>query len=272
LEPVGAVARFMADPDSDELSDELVDAYYDGLPTETLRPLLLSGDRRLVGAAVYIAWDVVDDASAVLSELCDVLDSEGLPRSYVVDAVRQTGTLRGDVLVRVLNHIDDSNKTIASEVISFLSDLAPEQLNVLVERVGDPGVAEALREHLGKSRLDSQATSAALSDPDVRIGRIATAKALSKLTYAGHPRAAAPAVAAEAEELLYEIRDGPDPVAAYTAGDYLFSLWSDGELEPRRRRDRWRVRWQHFRRSGPTPRNLWEKLQFRIEELRCRGD
>ena len=109
------VAAFLEDPKSDHIREQLDDAFWEMQPAETLRPLLTSGNADLIEAATWWTVAVLWDVDSILTELCDLLDSEGLPRENVVESIQKQESLRADVLPRVLRHIDDDEEQIAND-------------------------------------------------------------------------------------------------------------------------------------------------------------
>ena len=150
--------------------------------------------------------------------------------------------------------------------------MTASQLTVLLEHAEEP-LAGALAQHLGSPDIDLEATRFALAQRDVRFGRVAMAKVMRMLDQDDYDYPP-PRLTADVEDLLYEIRDGPDPVAAQVAENGLFSVWTGNHLKPRRRRDNWRVRWWHLTQPGPSVGTFWisVKTQFNMFRNLDRAD
>lgn len=111
------------------LGNKLLNLYHDGLPIETLRPMLHDSSCTVVHTAVWVASELGDRASALLNDIEQLLKhSEKSVRYFSLDyLLSNSGTCTPKATAHCVRMLADPEDAVKIKAMQFLA-LAPRQV------------------------------------------------------------------------------------------------------------------------------------------------
>lgn len=125
----------LLDPASadEDVSKLLWDAYghfYEGFPIENLRPLLISSSEKVLCRGAFLANELGWKARALTQEIAALMDCSNAGIRYdAIGALRACTTSQdGEILGKLLQHLEDPNRSVRWRVVEFVRLAGSKQL------------------------------------------------------------------------------------------------------------------------------------------------
>lgn len=132
--------------DNGRLSNELLNAFFDGYPLEKLVPFLRSEDAEMVKVGAFIAGELGADARPLLPELVPLLEHSNKRVRYdTLGAVLCAATGKdGDAVARAIMLVNDPEQAVRKNALDFLARADREQLSAASTHLVDSELASRL--------------------------------------------------------------------------------------------------------------------------------
>lgn len=128
---------------NDSAAYELLNEFFDGYPIERLRRLLRSNEEKAVEAGAWIASELADSISPLMSDLSRLFEHpSAYVRFFILDAVLDGATQEhGDALARAAHLIRDPVKAVRWKALCFFSKATSDQLVASMAGLGNSVLA-----------------------------------------------------------------------------------------------------------------------------------
>jgi hypothetical protein len=165
----------------DEAANELLQAFFRGLPVERLLLLLRSDSEDAVRAGAWIASELGEQAEPLVAEFASLLDHPArYVRFFLVDAVLASATSRdGDAIARAVSKLRDPDEAVRWKALHFLAKASEDQLAAGSDCLADPELRSQLQ-WLLTDAMDPIEVLARLDADDV-LGQMVAAAAAARL-------------------------------------------------------------------------------------------
>ena len=116
----------------------LLEEYFNGMPLETLRPLLSSPERIVRRVAVWIASELGKKGKPLLDSVSPLVhDEDPHIRVYALELIAVCAEAEeGDKYASVVRSLEDSNDYIRAHSMFMISNAAPSQLQATTQSLG----------------------------------------------------------------------------------------------------------------------------------------
>jgi hypothetical protein len=190
------IRDLLADPrkfDSDGRAYDLLQAYFSGLPLETLRPLLKNDEALVQRAAVFVASELGSQARDLVDDVIPLVQANDRYLQYhamEIIAVCCEGELSGNFVhvVRALESQDDVLRALAMLLVSNANTSQLEAARQYFDAAGSNHRTHASGLHalVQAHRLDPAIVASMMQDADPltrRYGAIAARRLLPEFPY-----------------------------------------------------------------------------------------
>ncbi len=164
-----------------EAANELLEAFFGGLPVERLLLLLWSDSEDAVKAGAWIASELGAQAQPLLPELARLLDHPArYVRFFLLDAIlASASTEDGEAVARAVSKIRDCDEAVRWKALQFLSRASEDQLAAAIECLTDPELRSALQWLLSDG-TDARRVVTRLQEED-DLGKLVAAAAAARI-------------------------------------------------------------------------------------------
>lgn len=166
---------------NDGASNELLQAFFQGLPVQRLLLLLRSDSEDAVKAGAWIASELGQQAEPLLAELASLLDHPArYVRFFVIDAILATATSEdGNAVARAVSKLRDPDEAVRWKALRFLAKASEAQLAAASDYLNDVELRSQLQWLLGEA-TDADNVVARLDEAD-ELNQLVAAAASARL-------------------------------------------------------------------------------------------